>query len=65
MINHSSPYGQILRFSSELYFTLSDEKLAEIEQNCANIDRSIITIGNSNSPIMDPDDVDIDSDLDI
>ena len=45
MIYHQSPYGQTLRFNSNLYYSLSDEKLAEIEQNCANIDREIITIG--------------------
>ncbi len=50
MIRHSSPYGQTLLFSSNLYFSLSDEKLAEIEQNCANIDREVITIGGNSYP---------------
>ena len=44
MIHHESPYGQTLIFSSQLYFSISDEKLKEIEQNCANIDRETITI---------------------
>lgn len=44
MIRHESPYGQTLLFSSQMYFSISDEKLAEIEQNCANIDREVITI---------------------
>ena len=61
MINHSSPYGQTLRFSSNLYFSLSDEKLAEIEQNCANIDREIITIGGSpsNEIVVTDEDIDL------
>lgn len=63
MINHSSPYGQTLIFSSSLYFSLTDEKLAEIEQNCANIDRETITIsGSANYGIVIAD---IDKDLDI
>jgi len=65
MINHSSPYGQILRFSPNLYFSLSDEKLAEIEQNCANIERDVITISGNpqNNIIVSDDDIDLDIDL--
>ena len=44
MIYHQSPYGQILKFSPELYYSLSDEKLLEIEQNCANINKESVTI---------------------
>lgn len=47
MIYHQSPYGQVIKFPSSLYYSLSDEKLAEIEQNCANIDREVITISSS------------------
>jgi len=45
MIYHQSPYNQTLIFSSEFYYSISDEKLAEIEQNCANIDKEFINIG--------------------
>lgn len=55
MIRHESPYGQTLLFSSNLYFTISDEKLAEIEQNCANIDRETITISSNFSAEEDED----------
>lgn len=62
MIYHQSPYNQTLVFSSNLYYSISDEKLAEIEQNCANIDREFITIaGCGNSDIVI---VDINEDLD-
>jgi len=61
MIFHQSPYGQIIKFSSELYYSLSDEKLAEIEQNCANIDRESITISSS----IVSDDAEEDTDLDL
>lgn len=44
MISHQSPYGQIIKFTSEVYYNLSDDKLSEIEQNCANIDREIVVI---------------------
>lgn len=50
MIYHQSPYNQTLIFPTELYFTISDEKLAEIEQNCANIDRETITIAANFTP---------------
>lgn len=53
MIYHQSPYGQIIKFPSELYYSLSDEKLAEIEQNCANIDKETITI--SSNLVFDED----------
>ena len=59
MIYHQSPYGQIIKFSSELYYSLSDEKLAEIEQNCANIERETITISSN----LVSEDIDIDEDL--
>jgi hypothetical protein len=61
MIYHESPYGQTLLFSSQLYFSLSDEKLAEIEQNCANIDREIVTISSG----FIPDDLEEDTNLDL
>lgn len=63
MIFHQSPYGQTIKFSANLYYSLSDEKLAEIEQNCANIDREVITI--SNSMTIEAVITDIDIDLDI
>lgn len=55
VINHRSPYGQTLRFNSSYYLTISDEKLAEIEQNCANIDKEVITIGGSDGYSSDID----------
>lgn len=48
MIYHQSPYGQVLKFSTSHYYGLSDAKLAEIEQNCANIDRETIVISSDN-----------------
>lgn len=49
MIYHQSPYNQTLLFSTEMYFSISDEKLKEIEENCANIDRETITISGNMS----------------
>lgn len=63
MIFHQSPYGQIIKFSAKVYYSISDEKLAEIEQNCANIDREVITIGDSFTPEIDSDDIDTDTDI--
>lgn len=60
MIYHQSPYGQTLKFSSELYYKLSDEELSEIEQNCANIDRETITISNSKGNEAEEESLDID-----
>ena len=61
MIYHQSPYNQTLIFSTEHYFNISDEKLAEIEQNCANIDRETITI--SSGMISEDDNSDIEEAL--
>ncbi len=60
MIYHQSPYGQTLKFPSELYYKLSDEELAEIEQNCANIDRESITIAHGGGIENQEEDLDID-----
>lgn len=60
MIYHQSPYGQVIRFSSELYYSLSDEKLAEIEQNCANIEREVITISSSSGADEEDESTDLD-----
>jgi hypothetical protein len=65
MIAHQSPYNQTLMFSSNLYFSLTDEKLAEIEQNCANIDREIIIIGGSSNSNIIVTDENIDLDIDV
>lgn len=62
MIFHQSPYGQIIKFSAEVYYSISDEKLSEIEQNCANIDRETITIS-SNLAVDDNDSLDLDTDI--
>lgn len=48
MITHQSQYGQILKFNSEYYYSITDDKLQEIEENCANIDKDIIYIGGRN-----------------
>lgn len=61
MIYHQSPYGQTLKFSSELYYKLSDEELSEIEIKCSGIEREFITISNSN--YMETDEEDIDFEL--
>ena len=60
MIYHQSPYGQVIRFSSELYYSLSDEKLAEIEQKCANIEREVITISSSSGADEEDESTDLD-----
>lgn len=60
MIYHQSPYGQVIRFSSELYYSLSDEKLAEIEQNCAHIEREVITISSSSGADEEDESTDLD-----
>lgn len=65
MIFHQSPYGQVIKFSTNLYYSLSDEKLAEIEQNCANIDREVITISNSLTIETVITDLDIDLNVDL
>lgn len=64
MIFHQSPYGQIIKFSAKVYYSISDEKLSEIEQNCANIDKEVITIGDSFTPEVDSDDIDLDAAID-
>ena len=65
MIAHQSKYGQVIMFSPKLYFSISDEKLDEIEQNCANIDREVITIGDSSVESETTIVTDIDKDLNI
>lgn len=44
MINHQSPYGQILKFSVEDYYECSDEELKSLEQKYASSNSPIINI---------------------
>ena len=48
MINHQSPYGQIIRIPTETYFKLLEkDALNEIEEKYANSNRNIINMSAS------------------
>ena len=56
MVNHQSPYGQIIRIPSELYYgDMTEDDLNAIEQKYANSNAVIINF----SGHFEPDDADI------
>ena len=45
MIQHQSPFGHIILFPTEVYYSLTDKELRDIEERYMNINSRIITFG--------------------
>lgn len=50
MINHQSPYGQIIKIPSSSYYEMSDDDIKEMEEKYANSNKSVINFSSSFEP---------------
>lgn len=45
MILHQSRFGQVIQIPSEVYFTLTDQELEELEERFAGVEKWMISLG--------------------